>query len=79
MSDRARALLQEALTLPPDERAEVAAELMASLDDSGGDPAAVQTAWEGNRKARPASPGWWIRWRAMGRRARKSGTTSHWD
>ena len=46
MSDRAQALLREALTLPVDERAEVAAELLASLDDSTvEDPAAVQAAW----------------------------------
>jgi hypothetical protein len=46
MTERAQALLREALTLPPDERAGVAAELLASLDDSGGeDPETVQAAW----------------------------------
>ncbi|PYS50367.1 MAG: addiction module component, family protein [Acidobacteria bacterium] len=46
MSDRARTLLREALTLSPEERADVAAELLASLDDSDAeDPAAVQAAW----------------------------------
>jgi hypothetical protein len=45
MTDRAQALLREALTWPVDERADVAAELLASLDDSTEDPAAVQTAW----------------------------------
>ena len=55
MSDRAQALLREALTLPPEERADVAAELLASLDDSTvEDPAAVQAAWakEIERRAR---------------------------
>ncbi len=55
MSDRAQALLREALTLLPDERADVAAELLASLDDSTTeDPAAVQAAWakEIERRAR---------------------------
>jgi len=45
MTDRAEAVLRDALTLPADERADVAAELLASLDDAGEDPAAVQTAW----------------------------------
>jgi len=46
MTDRAQALLREVLTLPPEERADVAAELLASLDDSTTeDPAAVQAAW----------------------------------
>jgi len=39
-------LLREALTLSPDERADVAAELLASLDDQATeDPAAVRAAW----------------------------------
>jgi len=39
-------LLREALTLSPDERADVAAELLASLDDEATeDPAAVRAAW----------------------------------
>jgi hypothetical protein len=41
MTDRAQALLREALTWPVDERADVAAELLASLDDSKEDPVAV--------------------------------------
>ena len=46
MSDRAKTLLREALTLSPDERADVAAELLASLDDEATeDPAAVRAAW----------------------------------
>ena len=60
MTDRAQALLREALTLPPDERADVAAELLASLDDSTTeDLAAVQAAWakEIERRARRALAG----------------------
>ena len=46
MSERAQALLREALTLAYEERADVAAELLASLDDAEiEDPAAVQAAW----------------------------------
>jgi putative addiction module component (TIGR02574 family) len=55
MSDRAQTLLREALTLSLDERADVAAELLASLDDSTTeDPAVVQAAWatEIERRAR---------------------------
>lgn len=46
MTSRAQDLLREALTLPIDERADVAAELLASLDDAGTeDVAEVETAW----------------------------------
>lgn len=46
MTSRAQDLLREALTLPIDERADVAAELLASLDDAGTeDPAEVEAAW----------------------------------
>jgi hypothetical protein len=45
MTDRAQAVLQEALTLPIDDRADVAAELLASLDEDTEDIAAVQRAW----------------------------------
>ena len=46
MTSRAQELLREALTLPIDERADVAAELLASLDDAGAeDPAEVEAAW----------------------------------
>jgi hypothetical protein len=46
MTDRAQALLREALSLAPEERADVAAKLLASLDDSSAeDPAAVEAAW----------------------------------
>ena len=46
MTSRARELLREALTLPVDERADVAAELLASLDEAGAeDPAEVEAAW----------------------------------
>lgn len=46
MTSRAQELLREALTLPIAERADVAAELVASLDDAEAeDPAAVESAW----------------------------------
>ena len=46
MTSRAQELLREALTLPVSERADVAAELLASLDDgSAEDPAEVEAAW----------------------------------
>jgi len=55
MTERAQAVLREAMSLPADERANVAAELLASLDDDAPeDPAAVQAAWakEIERRAR---------------------------
>lgn len=55
MTSRAQELLREALSLPIDERADVAAELLASLDDVGTEDAAeVEAAWvaEIERRAR---------------------------
>jgi len=54
MSNRAQELLREALTLPADERADVAAELLASLDESMENPSEVEAAWaaEIERRAR---------------------------
>ena len=54
MTDRAQALLREALALPIDERADVAAELLASLDGTETDLAEVEAAWasEIERRAR---------------------------
>ena len=55
MSPRAQDLLREALTLPLNERADVAAQLLASLDDAAADdPAEVEAAWaaEIERRAR---------------------------
>lgn len=55
MSPRAQELLREALALPVDERADVAAQLLASLDDAALDaPAEVEAAWaaEIERRAR---------------------------
>ena len=40
-----QALLREALTWPADERADVAAELLASLDEADRDPATVEAEW----------------------------------
>lgn len=45
MTDRAQALLREALALPLEERADVAAELLASLDGGETDVVDVETAW----------------------------------
>ena len=46
MTDRAQELLREALTLPIKQRADVAAELLASLDDAPTeDIAEVEAAW----------------------------------
>ncbi len=55
MTERAQAILRDAMSLSADERANVAAELLASPDDSvPEDPAAVQAAWakEIERRAR---------------------------
>ena len=55
MTSRAQELLREVLTLPIGERADVAAELLASLDDAATDsPAAAEAAWaaEIERRAR---------------------------
>lgn len=56
MTDRPQAVLREALNLPLDQCAEVAAELLASLDDVSAptDPATVEAAWgrEIERRAR---------------------------
>jgi putative addiction module component (TIGR02574 family) len=45
MTDGAQAILREALALPADERADVAAELLASLDDPDADTANLEAAW----------------------------------
>jgi len=45
MTSRAQALLQQALTLPADERADVAAELSASLRDREAYPAGATSSW----------------------------------
>jgi putative addiction module component (TIGR02574 family) len=60
MTSRAQELLREALTLPVAERADVAAELLASLDDAETeDPAEVEAAWaaEIERRARKVMSG----------------------
>jgi putative addiction module component (TIGR02574 family) len=57
MTSRAQEILREALALPLDERADVAAELLASLDDVAEErPADVEAAWaaEIDRRARRA-------------------------
>jgi Putative addiction module component len=45
MTAHARTVLQEALSLPDDDRADIAAELLASLDETVDDPETVQTLW----------------------------------
>jgi putative addiction module component (TIGR02574 family) len=60
MTARSQDLLREALALPLEERADVAAELLASLDEpSPADEAAAQAAWarEIERRARRALSG----------------------
>jgi putative addiction module component (TIGR02574 family) len=60
VTDRAQELLRQALTLPVKERADVAAELLASLDEaSAQDPAEVEAAWarEIERRARRVMSG----------------------
>lgn len=54
MTDNANTVLREALALRADERAQVAASLLASLDAEGNDDTAVETAWavELERRAR---------------------------
>jgi putative addiction module component (TIGR02574 family) len=74
MTSRANDLLREALTLPLDERADVAAELLASLDDAAAEhPADVEAAWaaEIERRARRVLAGetTGVRWEDVRRRA----------
>ena len=77
MSDRAQTLIREALMLSHDERADLTAELLASLDDADvEDTATVQTAWarEIERRARRVLAGECRR--GVGRRARAHDPTS---
>jgi putative addiction module component (TIGR02574 family) len=60
MTSRAQALLREALALPAEERADVAAELLASLEGPPpDDPGEVEAAWarEIERRARRVMSG----------------------
>ena len=74
MSPRAQELLREAMALPVRERADLAAELLASLDDATvEDPAEVEAAWaaEIERRARRVMTGETagISWEDVRRRA----------
>ena len=74
MTSRAQEVLREALSLPIDQRADVAAELLASLDDVGSeDLAEVEAAWaaEIERRARRVLAGEsaGISWEDVRRRA----------
>jgi putative addiction module component (TIGR02574 family) len=74
MSPRAQELLREALALPVKERADVAAQLLASLDEAAAvDPAEVEAAWaeEIERRARRVIAGetTGIPWNDVRRRA----------
>ena len=64
MTEATNRLRQEALSLEPDERAALAAELLASLDDSEDD---VQSAWaaEIERRSRDAADERGEDWRAV--------------
>ena len=60
MSPRAQELLRDAMALPVKERADIAAELLASLDDAAAeDPSEVEAAWaaEIERRARRVMTG----------------------
>lgn len=73
MTSRAQDLLREALTLPAEERADVAAELLASLEDRAEPAGDIEAAWaaEIERRARlvlsGTSPG--VPWDDVKRRA----------
>ena len=74
MTSRVQQLLREALELPLRERADVAAELLASLDDAQAEnPADVEAAWaaEIERRARRVMSGEsaGIPWEEVRRRA----------
>jgi putative addiction module component (TIGR02574 family) len=60
MSSRAQELLRKVLALPPEQRADIAAELLASLDEPPAeDPTQVEAAWarEIERRARRVMSG----------------------
>ena len=74
MSPRAQELFREAMALPVKERADLAAELLASLDDAAAeDPAEVEAAWaeEIERRARRVISGetTGVSWEDVRRRA----------
>jgi putative addiction module component (TIGR02574 family) len=52
-------ILREALSLPKNDRADIASELLTSLDETSDDPALVEAAWlsEIDRRVRAISSG----------------------
>ena len=73
MTERTQALLREALALPADERADVAAQLLASLDDEKVPTEDIEVAWavEIEKRARRVLSGesHGIPWEEVRRRA----------
>jgi putative addiction module component (TIGR02574 family) len=73
MTSRAQEILREALTLPSEQRADVAAELLSSLDDTDSDTANLEVEWaaEIERRARRVLAGEsaGIPWEEVRRRA----------
>ncbi len=73
MTSRAQQLLLEVLQLPPGERADVAAQILASLEETADDAAQVEAAWaaEIERRARRVLAGETdgIPWQDVRRRA----------
>jgi putative addiction module component (TIGR02574 family) len=73
MNTRSQQLLREALTLPANERADVAVELIASLDKADTDLAAVEQEWaneiERRAKRSLASDSMGTPWEDVRRRA----------
>jgi putative addiction module component (TIGR02574 family) len=54
MTSRAQEVLREALALPSEQRADVAAELLASLDESESDIATLEAEWAAEIERRAA-------------------------
>ena len=55
MIDAAEALLRQALRLPIEDRAVLVTELLASLDDHGGDDASIEDLWSSESERRAST------------------------